>query len=299
MRAVRMFSGWAVILSCFLVVATTPRSATSQTTERVPIEQTSTEQKAKFVGNLVTRSVSAKTIEQSDDDAAKLDLERARALVEKAKADLLRGQAATANEKLDEALHLVNAQSRRLSQARVKGERQQEEYERRRHAVRTFLAAYERVAKGKDLSANATAQMARIRDLLGAAAELEQDRRLDEANDTLERAYRMARGDIREMRDGKTLTRTLSFATPRDKYDYEHDRNDSHIMLLQFAIKEKSPPPARLKRIDQLRDEALAIRHEAEAKARSGEHPAAIDALVRSTDTLLKAIRMSGIWVPG
>ncbi len=287
------------LLPCLLVAMSNSAPAVSQSAQRVPVEQVSTEQKAFFVENLVTRSVSAQTIERSGDEEAMRKLVEARSLVELAKADLKKSRAEDANQKLDEALRLVNTEARRLSQAEVKGERQKEEYKRRHHAVRTFLAAYERVAQDKQLSTGSTVQMAQIRELIGTAEGLAQDGHMNDANDTLETAYHMARGDIREMRDGKTLTRSLDFTSPEEEYRYEHDRNDSHIMLLQFAINEKPPPASRLVRIDQMREEAMAIRGKAEANASSGEHVAAIEAIARSTDTLLKAIRMSGVWVPG
>ncbi len=287
------------LLPCLLLTMPASTPAVAQSAQRVPVEQVSTEQKAHFVENLVTRSVSAQTIEKSGDKGAELKLTEARSLVERAKDDLAKGKAEDANQKLDEALRLVNTEARRLSQSEVKGKRQQEEYERRHHAVLTFLAAYERVARVKQMSSGAKMQMARIRNLVKAAEDKARDGRMDDANDTLETAYRLARGDIREMRDGTTLTRSLNFASPEEEYRYEHDRNDSHIMLLQFAINEKSPPASRLIRIDRLREEAMAMREKAESKALSGKPVIAIEAIVRSTDTLLKAIRMSGVWVPG
>ena len=288
----------------YLLVPVTPAIFTAlpvsaQSTPRVPVEQAATEQKAKFVENLVTRSVAAETIETSGDDAAMRKLADARALVEQAKAELAEGRPEEANRKLDAALRLVNIEARRLSQAGLKGERQKEEYGRRRHAVQTFLAAYERVAQDKELSAAAAAQMTKIRDLIEAAEGQVREGQWADANDTLALAYQLARGDIREMREGKTLTRSLDFSTPVEEYKYEHDRNDSHVMLLQFAINEKSPPAARRTRIDQLREEAMAIRTDAERKAETGAHTEAIETILRSTDILLKAIRMSGVWVPG
>ena len=289
---------YLALLPCILLAMSASAQAAAQSEQRVPVEQVSTEQKAHFVENLVTRSVSARTIEESGDVTAERKLAEARSLVGQAKADLAKGKAEEANKKLDQALRLVNTEARRLSQSEAKGKWKIEEYERRHHAVITFLAAYERVARDKKISSGAKMQMARIRDLVKEAESMAQDGRMDDANDTLEAAYRMARGDIREMRDGTTLTRSLDFTSPEEEYRYEHDRNDSHIMLLQFAINEKSPPASRLIRIDRLREEAMEIRGKAEAKAHSGDPVMAIETIVRSTDKLLKAIRMSGVWVP-
>jgi hypothetical protein len=149
------------------------------------------------------------------------------------------------------------------------------------------------------LSTATKTQVAEIRKAMREAEKLATSGSVDEANGVLERAYRAARGDIRELRDGKTLVRTLNFETPEAEYRYEHDRNDSHIMLLRFAISEKNPPKTRRIRIDALREQATGLRDKAESQAQTGDHAGAIETLARSTHSLLKAIRMSGIWIPG
>jgi len=287
-----------LLLAAALAAAGVP-PALAQETPRVPVEQATTQQKAEFVGNLVTRSVAAKTIEDKGDDAAKASLARARELVAEARSELAAGRYEAANGMLDEALRRVNTEARKLSEAEVKGERLHEAYDKRRNAVAIFLAAYERVAGDKELSAATAAQVAEIRRLVRTAEDLAAAGKIGEANDILDRAYVAARGDIREMREGQTLVRSLNFETPEAEYRYEHDRNDSHVMLLQFAIAEKNPPETRRTRIEELRLQAMDLRAAAEAKARAGDHADAIGTLVGSTDVLLKAIRLSGLWVPG
>ncbi|RMD62369.1 MAG: hypothetical protein D6826_07545 [Alphaproteobacteria bacterium] len=289
------FRWLAVILAALLVAD----PAAAESGQRVPVEQSTTQQKARFIENLVTDSVSARTIEASDDDAAHAALKRARALVTEAKSDLGAGRTETANDKLDEALNLVNTHARRLSQNDVKRERLEEAYARRLDSVRTFLAAYERVAEAKDASSAITAQVSDIRAMVEAAEMQAGEGRYDEAITVLDHAYRIARGDIRALREGETLTRSLNFATAEEEYRYEHDRNDSYFLLLQFSINEKSPPKSRRVRIDALREEAETLRRRAETLALAGDYETAIGTILKSTETLLKAIRMSGVWIPG
>jgi hypothetical protein len=286
------------LLATAQLLSATP-AALAQDPPRVPVEQTTTEQKAQFVGNLVTRSVAAQTIETKGDQEAKAKLARARALVEEAKADLAGGAYESANGKLNEAFRLLTVEARKLSEEDVKRERLQEAYDRNRNAVTIFLTAYERVAREKELSAVAGDHVAEIRKSIAEAEALAADDKIGEANAVLESAYRLARGDIREMREGETLTRSLNFETPEDEYHYEKGRNDSHILLLQYAIAEKNPPQTRLERIDELRREAMTLRDQAEGKARSGDPAGALGMIARSTESLLKAIRMSGMWIPG
>jgi len=273
--------------------------ASAQDTQRVPIEQATTQQKAVCVGKLVTRSVSAKTIEDKGDATAKASLGRARRLVEEANVDIAAARYKVANGKLDEALRLVNTEAREISLATTKAERSRRVYDKRRNSVTIFLSAYERVAGEKELSLATKAQVADIRKAVREAEKLAAAGSLYEANDTLGRAYQAERGAIRELREGKTLVRTLDFKTPEAEYRYEHDRNDSHVMLLKFAISEKNPPKARQTRIDALREQSIVLCDAAESQAQSGDHADAIEILTRSTQVLLKAIRMSGLWVPG
>lgn len=273
--------------------------AHAQQEQRVPVDQATTRQKATFIQNLVTRSVAVQTIESSGDASAIEKLEQARELVREADADLGAGRYTVANDKLDRALSLVNTEARRLSETEMRQDRRQEAYEKRLHTVKTFLKAYERVAGEKQMTAASTAQLAEIRNLMAAAEQRAGAGNLEEATALLDRAYATARGDIRQMREGETLTRSLHFETAKDEYDYERDRNESHFMLLKFAISEKNPPKTRLVRISELEQAAMTLRDRASREASAGRHKDAIDTLIQSTDTLLTAIRMSGIYIPG
>lgn len=288
-----------VLLTCAAVAAETSRSALAHDTERVPIDRKTTEQKALFLRNLVGGSVAAMMIEESGDEVARQALARARALVEKADDDLAAGRLDEADAKLDEAVQLVNTETRRLSQGDVREKRAQLAYEKRLKAVRTFLAAYDRVAEEKARSDAFATQIGALQDLVSAAEALAKDGKVAEARALLDKAYFTAKSDIRELRQGDTLVRSLSFATPEDEYDYEIDRNDSHVMLLRLALSENPVGGETEARIAQLRGDAEALRRQAEGEAAARNHQAAIATLSRSTDALLKAIRMTGIFIPG
>lgn len=265
---------------------------------RVPADAATTGQKAKFVENLVSKSVSVTRIEQSGDADARESLSQARGLVDQAKADLKAGAVEAADQKLNQALALVNSEIQRLSGAEVRGAHDVQMYERRLNAVATFLAAYERVAE-EGSSRAAVKQAETLRSLMGKARGMAGNGRYAEAIEILDDAYVTARGDIREMRQGQTLTRSLDFATAEEAYDYELGRNRSHFLLLQFALSEKTPAGSVAGRIQENRGTADKLRAGAERKAAGGDYPAAIDMLNKSTDLLLKTIRMSGMFVPG
>jgi len=265
--------------------------------ERVPADSAATRQKAAFVENLVTESVSARRIENSGDAAAIDALERARELVERAQSDLAARNTAAADAKLGEALSLVNSEVRRISGGEVRDAHDRRMYERRLNAVETFLAAYERVAESG--TGRAASQAREIRARLEAARERAAAGDYAAATAILDEAYADARADIREMREGQTLTRTLNFDTAEEAYEYEIGRNASYFELLRFAIAEKRPAGSMLAGIERNRDKAEALRSRAERAARAGRHAEAVETLNDSTQLLRRAIRMSGLFIPG
>lgn len=263
--------------------------------DRVPADPATTGQKAEFVGNLVSDSVSARRIEQSGDAAAIQALETARGLVTAAKADLTKGAVQDADDKLDRALELVNVETKRLSGDEVTAAHDRDIYERRLKSVKTFLSAYERVS---DSDSGAASQAKAISGLIGRAEGEAAKGSYDKAIAHLDDAYGVARGDIRAMRQGQTLTRSLDFATAAEEYEYERGRNQSHFMLLQFALTEHSPQGSVVGAIEKNRKEAEARTAAAEKSAAGGDYPTAIGELNTSTDLLLKSIRMSGLFIP-
>lgn len=261
---------------------------------RVPADPDATRQKAIFVGNLVTKSVSAQRIEQSGDRTAIAALEAARGLVAEARAALDRGDHQGADGKLNEALGLVNAEVRRLSATEMTGEHDKRMYERRLNDVKIFLAAYERVSG----SSHAASQAREIRARLDQATAKAATGDYAAATEILDVAYTIARGDIREIRNGETLVRSLDFATAEEAYEYELGRNASYFELLRFAITEHNPSGSMLKGIERNRLNAEQLRADAQKSAGSGDHANGVKQLAKSTDQLRQAIRMSGLFIP-
>jgi tetratricopeptide (TPR) repeat protein len=292
-----VLAGLIMGLTMVALVAAGPAAA--QDSGRVPVERSTTSQKALFLDNLVTKSVAARTIETSGDSAAIAKLAQARALVAEAHADLAAGQVAAANGKLDQAVKLVNTEARRLSQGDVKHERLQEAYAKRLKTVKAFHTAFERVAQEKGGSSAATVQARTQADLIARAEALAAEGRLADAKAHLDQAYRASTASLRELRKGDTLVRSLSFETPAEEYAYEVDRNDSHLMLLTLALSQNRPSAGAVKIIESLRMKAVDQRGRGDRQAQDGDHVSAIDTLVQSTATLMKAIRMSGLYIPG
>jgi tetratricopeptide (TPR) repeat protein len=289
---------YAAILG-IAVVAAVPVAA--QKGPRVPATQSGVDEKRLLVESMAYRSVAARTIAESGDKEAIAALDKAKGLIGDAKTAGAGGQYKEADDKLNEALKLINDHARRLTLGSVGAERAKVLFERRRHAVETFLNAYERVSSDPkaDASQLPKEHTGWIAEKLAGADALFAKGQHESALELLEAAYERTRGLIRSMRTGQTLTRGLNFATAEEEYKYEFKRNDSFFALLDFAIVEKNPSGSVVDRIHQNRDKAREVRGTAETLAKTGDYPGAIEALNSSTTVLLQAIRMSGIYVPG
>jgi len=277
------------------------QAVAAEQSPRVPAEKSVVDQKMLLVENMAYRSIAAKTIAESGDSEAIAALDKAKGLIEDAKKAGAGGQYQEADDRLNQALKLINDHATRLTRTSVGAARAKVLFERRRHAVETFLSAYERVSSDPkaDVSRLPKEHTAWIAEKLAEADALAAKGQYEKAQEPLEAAYERTRGLIRSMRAGQTLTRSLNFATAEEEYQYELKRNDSHFALLEFAIVEKTPLGSVVERIHQNRDKARTVREAAEAKAKKGDYPGAIAELNSSTEILLQAIRMSGIYVPG
>ena len=292
----RMGGAAAAAFVALILVCSQPMA---QTDKRVPATPSTTEQKAKFVSNLVTRSVASRTIESSGDEAAKKALATARALIDQAKQDMASSKWEAADAKLNQAVDNVMTHSRRLSEGSVKSSRAQEVFASRVASVKAMMDAYTRVAEEKKQAGKAVERKAAIQQTLSEAEAMAAKGNHEGALVVVERAYTSVTKEVAALRDGDKLVKALKFDSPADEYVYEIDRNDSHFFLLKLTISEKNPDPMILKQVEDMRGKAQGIRNDAEAKAKKNDHKKAIDQLGESTDLLIRALRMAGAYIPG
>jgi hypothetical protein len=193
----------------------------------------------------------------------------------------------------------------------VQGEKTQRDFDARLESARALLAAQQRITTEKAASAPAGSAQAKTAQEAGAATRaierqlaeaqaLAAQGKVGEARPVLDRAYLTARVSIEALRRGDTLVRSLHFASAREEYDYELDRNETHAMLIKLLLADRKDasgamPPA----MQTLVDKAGGLRGEAEAKARTGDHPGAIKLLEDATRELVRAIRVGGVYIPG
>jgi hypothetical protein len=250
------------------------------------------------VSTLIERSSAAKQIESSADPQALERRSEARALHRQASAAFAGGDLVGAGKLLDEATRAVMAGARMSNPEQVTDEKKKRDFDARAESVKALLAAQKRIAIEKSAGREAQEAAQNVESQMTQAQRLATAGKLDEARPVLDRAYLTAKLSIESMRRGDTLVRSLKFASPREEYDYELDRNDTHRMLVRVLTGDR-PGADTQAGIQAALDTAARLRTEAEQLAGRGDHTGAIKVLEESTRALVRGIRGAGIYIPG
>lgn len=249
------------------------------------------ERRIASVETLIERSSGAKQIEASGVAAAQQKREMARAKHREAVVAYKAGDFARTAALLPEAASQMVEAVRLAAPEQVTNGKVKSDFAARLESARALAAAEQRIAAEK----GASPETAKAIDKLIAQAESEAAAgRYEPASAALEQGYLLAKAAIGSMRGGDTLVRSLNFASPKEEYVYELDRNDTHRMLLTVLLdstRAQSAAPAM--------SHAAELRQQAEAQARVSEYQSAIHLLEESTRELVRAIRMAGVYIPG
>ncbi len=248
---------------------------------------------------LLNESSAAKSIIASDNVEAKSLRDEAVALYEQAaKAD-----ASGNTEARDQALKRAKMKLFKAAQlakaAPELDDRSHSLYQRRAQSAAALLDAHKRIREELKPGADVEAlENKAIIDIAAANAAFEKD---DVATATrlIDQALGALKGSLISMRNGTTLVRTLHFDTPREEYEYELDRNQSHALLTSILLQKKSLSENARQRFDKEMEEARTLRKQAEAQAASGAYDLAIETLEASTKHIVRAIRAAGVYIPG
>jgi hypothetical protein len=173
-----------------------------------------------------------------------------------------------------------------------------EHYISLRNSTQALLQAHTRIRKEKP-SRESQMHERDARQGLAKAEQLFTAGNTAQAVDVLKQAFHRLRASLMAMRQGETLIRRLSFATPADEFHYEVKRYRSHRLLVDLLLGKKDLDPGTQKRVQQSLDSAARLRQRAEQEAGVQSHTQAIKTLEGATRQLLRAIREAGIYIPG
>ena len=252
------------------------------------------------VATLIDTSSVARQIDASGDAAARGKRDSARLIHREAGVALRAGDAANAARLLDQATREMMDGARLAKPEQVAAEKARRDYNARLDSVRALLGAQQRISQEKGAPAQAAEATRSIEQQLAQAQQLAAAGKLDAARPAIDRAYLAARVSIETLRRGDTLVRSLHFANPREEYDYELDRNETHRMLIDVVLADRRDASGAMPAgMQAFVDRAAALRSSAETQARGGDHGAAVRTLEESTRELVRAIRAGGLYIPG
>lgn len=260
------------------------------------------EQKAAMIDKLIFNSPVAARVGGSQNEDARRHFNNARELYTHAKLLTTSGQLRGADLLLNEAIWeigraqtIVPDQSTRLASERSR-------YEQLKGSVDALLRTYQLGITGGAVTLRPDA--VGERNVQGAMAAVEQARvaadsgRVIDANRTLEQALALLLKDALTRLQGQTLVYDRRFASSREEYAHELERNRSYESLVPLAIAEYRPSREAQALIDRYVKQSRALRERAESQAAANDHAQAILSLVEGTDNLQRALQASGLTVP-
>ena len=259
-----------------------------------------------FVEKLIHESAAAKQILESDNTEAKALRERALKYLDEARAAEVKGDVDGVAEALNKAKMAIFS-GMRLVGGQVVKDKREENFEKKYRSLSSLLEAHERIRQEHDQSealspeerqaAEEVSVYTQVR-MKEARTLLEKGNQV-EAQNVLNTAYLSLKLSLTKLRDGKTMVRSLNFATKEDEYKYELRRNDTHMMLINTVLKEKRGDPRLGPLMNIPLKAAEKLRGEAEQQAASGDFERAIKTLEDSTKQIIRAIRVGGVFIPG
>lgn len=164
------------------------------------------------------------------------------------------------------------------------------------HSVDSLDQAYRAIRD--ELGDTQPARTAEI-DRLVAGARRDRDAdRIDEAMRQMKQAYVLLQNEIGRLRGGQTLVRELRFATAREEYEYEVDRHDSHLLLVELLLVQPRTDPEQAAVIRAAVDDSMRLHWIAHKHAAAGEYGQAVVWLEQASDALAALIRSYGHDIP-
>jgi hypothetical protein len=298
----------SILLFFLILVLSVPLGMTDESPRILAAEATrqGVGQNIAFVERLINESVAAKQIIEGDNEEAKALREKSIVHLKAAVAAQQQGDTEAVAEALSSAKQAIFA-AMRLVGGKVVKDKKRENFNKKLQSLKSLLEAHQRVREeklagegaGKKIAQAAVEVEEHVKAKMAEAQEQFGRGELDAAMSSVNSAYLSVKLSITQMHNGDRLVRSLHFETREDEYRYELDRNDTHKMLINTVLKEKYADPRLGKLMDIPLQKATALRGQAEKRAGEGDFDAAIKLLEESTQQVIRAIRMGGIYIPG
>ncbi len=161
-------------------------------------------------------------------------------------------------------------------------------------SLKALSSALGRIGKEKQREGYTDPILIKAKILQQAAQTMIQQQQLSEAHHKLHLAMDVIKTAIATLRNQETLIRSLNFASPKDEYIYEKERYQGYVKLVDLLIKHKAN-----KTTVELRQQAKIITSAAAQQAKQQHYQEALETQEQSNNLMVRALRHSGIYIPG
>ncbi len=245
----------------------------------------------------VRSSAGAKRVKSSDHSKAQKMLRDADHLIAEAETNLQAGDVANAQALIDESIRTSSTAFQMVPDTQEIKNRAQADYETLVRRVEASLASYRSYAlmgRNKD-DEHAKVDPNKVRQDLITAQSLAKDEDYEAANKLLRTTQQSLDTAVAKILDAQTLTYELSFATAKDEYQYERNRNQEYGRLLATVVEKLNPPQTKMALITVLSKQGDDLLEKADQSATQGDFTLAIETVQNSTVRYQNAIQMAGV----
>lgn len=250
--------------------------------------------KVAFAKLSVRSSSGAKRVESSAHTKARKMLNDADRMIAAAETALQTGAAEKAQALIDEAIRTSSSAFQMVPDSQQIEKRAKADYETLVQRVEASLASYQSYRLMQEGS-RTTLNTDKIRQDLDTARSLAAAEDYRAANELLSAAQQSLDTAVAKLLDAQTLTYELDFATPKEEYQYERNRNQEYGRLLATVIEKLNPPQAKMALITVLSKQGDDLLKKAEQSAAHGDFKLAIETVQTSTVRYQNAIQMAGV----
>lgn len=274
-----------VMTACFL-----PARATIgiETAEDVEYSRKVT-QKVSLLKGLTRSSAFIDRMESQAVDEVKVMYEQAQDNLEKAVTALEANRLTEAEKYADEGLRMLTNAGRLYGKRKPSGREVQDRYLEKLNRV----SSYQKALQFSDT------ELAREVDRMVAVAAIsKQNGDLQQANQTLDQALRLAESSLVSAHANETLVYSLDFETKQEEWEYELKRNDNYRLLVGMVLKERPVSGSSAAYIKSMIESNSSLRERADTLAAQKEYDAAIEGIDQATAQLERILKLVGVPIP-
>jgi hypothetical protein len=226
-------------------------------------------------------------------------LDRAIELREQARRALADGDLDLAEKDIGLALRSISAATTALAQEG----RSSEDVARRNAALRDEIRGYREsfnqtvLSKGPQFASLLDA--ARVDELIAEADALSASGEHARAATPLQEAYQLTVNALTRLRENETVVYSLNFRTPADEYRYEEKRHESYALLVHQMVSSGAAKGSRAELVNRFLEQAARLAEQARREAGAGDHAAAIETMEDANQSMVRALQMMGLSIPG